>query len=215
MRKLSRQITLLATTLLASASLNTPIFAADTSSSSQTISGQVKSGSLTMSASFDTTSPEAQTLTGTSNLQFTTGGGKITITDARGTGAGYKLSVSATPLSFENTQKISAASTYSSSISSISANIKGVVNASAANDDSTSMGEKPTVVESIANFVSLTGTGATIATANNTQQGADNTQQGMGSFVITLPTYTFTIPAKAYAGTYSSTITYTLSDSPD
>ncbi|MHC3377705.1 WxL domain-containing protein [Ligilactobacillus equi] len=208
MRKLSRQITLLATTLLASASLNTPIFAADTSSSSstsgQTISGQVDPGSLTMSASLDSSSPKAQTLNGTSNLQFTTGGGAITITDARGTGAGYKLSVSATPLSFKNDTNTNGVSRQSS-ISNITATTDKVSVQPA--NTSASMGAAPDVKNTITNFVGTTGTIATAA--SNTENN-----QGMGSFVITLPSYTFTIPASAYAGTYSSTITYTLSDSP-
>lgn len=120
----------------------------------------------------------------------------LSITDARGTGAGYNITVSATPFQ-RNGQKANEFSNVN-----ISLTTTGVSK----------------IDQSSGNVPKFTLTNNTIN--NNAQtlisQSADtSTGAGMGSYKIPI-TYTLSgsIPANAYAGTYTSTVTYTLASGP-
>ncbi|MEE5987585.1 WxL domain-containing protein [Ligilactobacillus equi] len=211
MKKLSKKITLLAATLLAGGTLATPAVLAGETESVSAKTGSVSaqagiSGQSDISASFSATPFSAtSSLNGESNIILTSGGGSVTVTDARGTGAGYALKVSATPL----TRTGDKAKYYLTASNSSSVSVVGSTDSS----DNPSVNSLSSVSLSDDENSSSSLKTITLATASN-KGTTGSTHQGMGTFTIGLPTYSVTIPVNAYAGTYTSTITYSIDNTP-
>lgn len=127
-------------------------------------------------------------LTGSSTTLPSAGNPSVTITDATGTGAGWTLSASADP--FTNTEN--AHTLPADALTMLASNVSAVAGSTA--------GLPATTQE-----VGLTGTPSVVLTADP--------DTGMGTFQIE-PAFTLDIPANAYAGTYTSTVTFTLAATP-
>jgi hypothetical protein len=122
----------------------------------------------------------------------------VHLKDDRGTGAGWKLQVAATTFTTGGgTPKTFA----NSGTFSISDRANGVDGAGTYTDPSNSVSSPPIAVT----------TAATTPSAVSVFNAA--LDSGMGHFTVT-PSMQVAIPANAFAGTYTSTITYTIATGP-
>jgi hypothetical protein len=153
------------------------------------------SGTVNVAAgSLAITSPTALdfgnvTLTGAD--QSPSGSDSLTITDATGSGAGWSLSVGAAAfsLSTDNTKTLGATALTATLPVSIS------------------------TVSGIGPTSTVSGSSATVPTTGSIKILNASVGTGMGQSTAT-PSYTLTIPAQAYRGSYTSTVTYTLAATP-
>lgn len=189
----------LATGLLAG--LASPLLVhADTTSATTNATVTITPGPINLSANQSTTAiTTAKNLDGSGESGYANSAdaGTLILTDARGTGAGYNVTATASELT-QRTHKLSG--------SNLNLN-----NVSVNKVDSTS-GDVPTST--------VTGTTAIDDNASNTlvNQKADTTNgSGMGSYKINLNKLNFAgnLPANVYAGTYSTTVTYTVANGPE
>lgn len=152
----------------------------------------VGAGQLSESAP---TAVAAASVTLNGSDQTTTYSIGLTVTDARGNGGGWNLTITSTTFS-------SGANSLSTTASSISAAPNVACNAgSSCTSPTNSVTYPPLVVPA----------GATAPTAVKFFNAAANT--GMGKFTIT-PIVNVAIPANAYAGTYSSTVSVAMVSGP-
>lgn len=189
----------LATGLLAG--LSAPLLAhADTTSATTNATVTINPGPISLSANQSSTAiSAAKNLDGSGNTGYANSAdaGTLNLTDARGSGAGYTVTAKASPL----TQGKHALSGSNLNLNNLS--IEKV--------DSTS-GDVPTST--------VNGTTAIDNNASNTlvNQKADTENgSGMGSYKVNLNKLNFagSIPANAYTGTYSTTVTYTVGNGPE
>jgi hypothetical protein len=149
-------------------------------------------GAGSMSVSHGATASVSATLDGTDQTANYTI--PLSITDARGSGAGWNATITSTL--FDN----GSGSTFSASSSSIS----GVTSACVA-------GGTCTAPTNALGYPLTVPAGATAPAAVKFFNSAANT--GMGRFTVT-PTIGVTIPGNAFAGTYSSTVTVAVASGP-
>ncbi len=160
---------------------------------SGTASVAVNAGSLTLTGVTNVSAPPV-TLTG--DDQTTTYSMGLTVKDARGSGAGWNLSITSTAFT---TGSQSLSNTASSINAAPTVVCSGVGGHCTSPDDST-----------ITYPVGVLAA-ATAPTAVKFFDAKANT--GLGKFTIT-PTVTIAIPGNTYAGTYTSTVTIALSTGP-
>lgn len=180
-------------------SMMVPLVANADTTATTTATVTIAPGALSVAANQNKTAISAtKSLDGTgSNYTGTANAGTLGLTDARGTGAGYTVTAQATQLSDAAGHKLSTGN--------LNLNNVGVTKA-----DTTS-GTVPT--SAVASSTVVDGTSATLATSK-----ADTTTgTGMGSYSVNLNSLNFAgnAPASAYAGTYSSTVTYTVGSGPE
>jgi len=149
-------------------------------------------GAGSMSLANGSTASFSTTLDGTDqNVSWNV---PLTVTDARGSGAGWNLTVTSTTFNdgAGHTLATSASQITSVSVSCISG------------------GTCSTPTNAITYPINLPA-GATAPTAVKFFNSAANT--GMGRFTVT-PSISTTIPGNAYAGTYTSTVTFAAVSGP-
>lgn len=165
----------------------TTVFA-DSATATATLTG----GSLTESTG---SAPAINaTLNGTDQLLTYTMA--ISVDDATGTGNGWNLTITST--------QFSTGGTTPSTLSTTASTITGVTSVCVANTTCTD----PT---NTVTYPLALPAGATAPTAVKLFNAAANT--GMGSFTVT-PTVSVSVPANAYAGKYSSTVTLAIVSGP-
>jgi hypothetical protein len=160
---------------------------------SGTASVAVHAGSLTLTGVTNVSAPPV-TLTG--DDQTTTYSMGLTVDDARGSGAGWNLSITSTAFT---TGSQSLSNTASSILVAPTVACSGVGGHCTNPDDS-----------AITYPVGVPA-GASAPTAVKFFDAGANT--GLGKFTIT-PTVTIAIPGNTYAGTYTSTVTIALNVGP-
>lgn len=195
MKKVKKFSLLTASVLMAGSLFSTPVFAETTGttgggSASTTATADIKGGSLTLNGSLSPISL-SQTLNGSQISTDAQSLGSVEIIDARGTGAGYSLTASATSLT--GGKAISGASII-------------LTPGSVAKKDATS--------DDIPNLVSgeqtLTTNPISILNAGSTAGS-----EGKGSYTVNLGSLKVAnIPANAYAGSYTANVTVTLNAAP-
>lgn len=153
-----------------------------------TVTTNVSGGTLS-----DTVSPlntESTTLTGKDGLAVSFYPSQYwKVTDARGSGIGWQITVSAT---------VPTTGTKQLDLSNLSVNVNDIVRAADAQSSS-----DPVVLARAVNK----------PLTDSTTLVAADVYEGMGSFDYN-PVFTLKIPASAYAGTYTSTVTTLLVESP-
>ena len=153
----------------------------------------VNAGSLTMTG---VTNVSAAPVTLTGDDQTTTYSMALTVDDARGSGAGWNLSITSTAF----TTGSQSLSNTASSINAGPAVVCSGVGGHCTNPDDT-----------LITYPLGVPAGASAPTAVKFFDAKLNT--GLGKFTIT-PTVTISIPGNTYAGTYSSTVTIALNVGP-
>jgi WxL domain surface cell wall-binding len=153
----------------------------------------VNAGSLTLTG---VTNVSAAPVTLTGDDQTTTYSMGLTVSDARGSGAGWNLSITST-----------AFTTGTQSLSSTASSI----NASPTVACSSAGGHCTSPDDSAITYPLGVPAGATAPPAVKFFDAKAST--GLGKFAIT-PTVTLSIPGNTYAGTYTSTVTIALSIGP-
>lgn len=185
---------LTASVLMAGSLFSAPVFAETTGETGTTAGGsaqttataEIKGGSLTLNGNLSPISL-SQTLNGSQISTNTASLGSVEIIDARGTGAGYSLTASATALSGTHGNVV-------------------LTPGSVAKKDTTS-DATPTLVSGAQ---TLTTNPTQILTA-----GKSSVSEGKGSYNVDLGSLQITdIPANAYAGSYKTTVTVTLNAAP-
>ncbi|MEM7331899.1 MAG: WxL domain-containing protein [Chloroflexota bacterium] len=149
----------------------------------------VTGGSLTMSA---VDNPAFPGITLNGSAQTTSDSIDIDVQDLRGSGAGWHLEVTSTTF----TNGTNDLPTTAMSITGVTTSCDGTTCTDPTNGNSYSI---------------TVPAGATAPTAVEFFDAATNT--GMGDFTIT-PTFELAVPATTYAGTYTSTITLTIANTP-
>lgn len=195
-----RAFLLAATSALAlSATIAPSLVHADTIGTATTnATVQIVGGNLTMSGSDTSSQFSGGILTGSANVKAgTADAGSITLTDARGTGAGYNVTASAPTLRDASGHTLAGGNLSLSNVA-----VSPIDPTSGAKP--TSQVTKDTAVDS--------GSIPLINSVADTSNG-----NGMGSYKISLGNLNFkgTASADTYAQTYSTTITYTLANGPE
>uniref|UniRef100_A0A831TEY6 WxL domain-containing protein n=1 Tax=Thermorudis peleae TaxID=1382356 RepID=A0A831TEY6_9BACT len=158
---------------------------------------EVTGGSLTMSATdgptFTAANGNGFTLNGTD--QTKTDPFNIDVVDARGTGAGWNLQITSTTFS-----------TGGATPKTLATNASQITAVSVTCDQGTCTGPSNSIT-----YPLTVPAGSTPPTAVKFYNTAVDT--GMGDFTVT-PTWSLSVPANAYAGTYTSTVTITIASGP-
>jgi len=166
-----------------------PVFAAET------VNTDVSAGplSITPGAIGDLSAVPLTGIVQTSTGKF----GDTTIIDATGSGAGWNVNISASALTNES----APASLQSLPVNSLTIAAPTVTAAIGSSDDS------PTNIVKSGGAIDNGGTGVKVLNAIP--------NQGMGTYTANLGNLTLTLnPKDAYAGTYSTTITTTITNTP-
>ncbi|HLI09844.1 MAG TPA: WxL domain-containing protein [Ktedonobacteraceae bacterium] len=164
-------------------------FATPVATSTTGASAYVTPGPLSMDLT-PVTQPTAITLNGTDQAE--TFSLPIVVDDDTGSGAGWDLTLSLT--TFTN-----SGHTLATDVAEVSAQPTAICNSGTCTNPSVSGISYPLV---------LTADGSTTSKFFNADTGT-----GMGNFTVTTP-FSVTIPANAYAGTYSSTFTVSITSGP-
>jgi hypothetical protein len=158
---------------------------------------QINGGPLTLGGTNNTTYSSGK-LTGKTNVTGATAdAGKLSLTDARGTGAGYSLTAQATPLKDGSGHVLTGGNLTFAGITVAKVDsTSGTIPASQVT--------KPTAVDN--------------GNINVLNQPTDlKNGDGMGSYQVNLNELKFngSLPASGYANQYHTTVTYTLSNGPE